>query len=214
MTRRLHILACLLLMSACSRPTQRTGPLILVPGVGVPGRAEIGMTIDELKRLNRDIEIRWSADTDLWKEQGWKGTEYSARIPSLRTHFWAPDREYGVGSLYFDAVPCGTNLVFSGEMEGIHFSPEQLVSRDQIVSSFGHPVHHIASLPDGRPPKGLMTNLTAYIQSGEIVSWNTQRGTETLYCPSGVTFNLKSNTVIRIVITPRKGVEHPLSPGE
>jgi hypothetical protein len=184
---------------------------VLVPGVGVPGRAEIGMTIDEFKRYNRDIEIMWSAETELWKEQGWTGTEYSARIPSLRTHFWAPDNKYGVGSLYFDVVPCGTNLVFSGEMEGIHFSPEHNVTRDQIVSAFGVPVHQIANLPDGRPPKGLMTNLTAHIQAGEIVSWNTQRGTETLYYPSGVTFNLKSNRVIRIVITPRKDVEQDRS---
>ena len=207
MTIKSYLGALILLLTSCAGVEHKGSPLVVVPGIGIPGRAEVGMTISELQKRNPDIEIDWAADSKLWKDQGWQGTEYSARIPSLKTHFWAPDEDYGVDSLNFIVDPTETALRFVGQVAGINFAAEECVSRDEIVATFGSPTYFFTNQPPARPPEGLLTNMLSQLQAGHIVSWNTLHGTETLYYPrDGITFNLVSSSVVRVVIK-RKIVE-------
>ena len=78
MRKLVHIAAVTLVVVGCSREVDPPSPLVVEPGVGIPGFVEIGMTVDQVRRKVKGAQVSYSPEIR-WP---WQVKDYDFGSPS------------------------------------------------------------------------------------------------------------------------------------
>lgn len=194
--------------TGCSQPgIENPSECVLVPGVGISNRVQVGMTLEEIRRANRDMVLELESEahglsesTEQASRSRWSWQRptryYNARIPSLGAYFGGLYTTKEVRVYSIDFYTSSSNGVFVGSLPGgITFSQGLPVRRGDIVRVFGEP-HESVEL--GR--------LARMVETGSSFSVQCPNGSELLYyMTNGVLFDLRTNTVTRVTVFKARG---------
>jgi len=171
MRKLIHIAVVTLAVAGCSREVNPPSPLVVVPGVGIPGYVEIGMTVDQVRRKVKGAqveyypEIRWPwqvKDYDFGSPSPprffqaretstrsfWQKPEYvEVAIPHLGLSFFTDSDTDPIRSITFWTLlwtPVNWKTWFSGELTcGLSFANGRCIRRDEVVAIFGEPTDYL-----------------------------------------------------------------------
>ena len=214
MRKFVHIAVVTLSVAGCSRVVNPPSPLVVEPGVGIPGFVEIGMTADQVRRKVKEAQvsyytkIRWPwqvKDYDFGSPSPprffqaretstrsfWQKPEYvEVAIPHLGLSFCTDSDTGPIRSITFWTLlwtPANWKTWFSGELScGLSFANGRCIRRDEVVSIFGEPTDCL-TYGEVRTPETLQAHRfrkAALLKHGKAVSERYSNEGESLHYPT------------------------------
>jgi len=231
MRKLVHIAAATLVVVGCSREVKPPSPLVVVPGVGIPGFVEIGMTVDQVRRRVKGAQIKYYPEI----RYPWQVKQYDFSEPTFfqasSTHtrrFWERPSDVGVEmpdiglSFYTNSdndpirsitfwtllwTPVNWRTCFSGELScGLSFANGRCIRRAEIVGVFGEPTECLTDteVMTSDDQRARIFRLITLLKNGKTVSERFSNGVEHLHYPTnGIEFVLQSDRVGTFTIKER-----------
>jgi hypothetical protein len=198
------ILVCAMLIIGvgCSKPcAESTSECLLVPGVGIANRVQVGMTLREIHSANHDMVLELESDGRGVSESTKRVSSgrrprqgpvwYRAHIPSLGAYFSGVYTTSEVRVHSIDFYASLSNDGFAGSLPGgITFSQRRIVRRDDVIRIFGEPYESVE-----------LGRIADMVEFGTSFSVQCPDGSELLYyMTNGIVFDLCTNTVTRMTV--------------
>lgn len=191
------------LLIGCGGQTERSGgSCTITPGVGIRGRLEIGMSLDEVKKHYHGVECEESQEEHVVR----------VTIPTLGFSGIFYEESKRLGQMFFvvrrlpqdDADPCAEMGRFTGSISGgISFSQGDVL-RGKVVATFGGPEQVVARLGDSDEAfKKQREALWRAWEDGRAFEHRAGGDTAILYYPTnGIAFVVEGTVVEEVRVFP------------
>jgi hypothetical protein len=197
-------LAVLLLcagVSSCRPVTVESSRITVVPGLGIPGLLQVGMTTQQVRNRARDLVVR---------KLEYVGT-YAYAIPSLGVQWHQETETDKLYELHFltnpdvftNGLSTDVGTPFRGNVAGgLSFRSATSVDRTKVLAVFGEP-SVIYDIRAGPPFPPTIINM-AWRTNTSSMAVLTGANSEVLYYPArGINFGLDHGVVFNFSIYPK-----------
>lgn len=176
---------CSLLLMACRKEEKQAGPQIIYAGLGVSNCVEIGMTMAQIGKRNRDMEVsRFYPNARFWEKLFKKPRFSTVGLPSRAAMFSVNNERDPVTQIHFRPDGLRPAILRSGSNE-VRFEKGSPVTRKEIINLFGEPNDYVA---DGTYPEG-------WWREGTSVCFTNPQSESIMYPRHGVYVFLSNDAV-------------------
>lgn len=209
MKAAIHWLIPISLLVGCSDQTDKSGPLTVLAGQGIPGVATVDLSLRQIQATVDDLTIEANPAAGLpWQKNSiggrprlpWEKPDYFTAVSrSLGMYLCSNREDSPVQQLWFFSDPKTFKVDsswFTGNLCGptgrISFADRRRVSRQEVIAVFGEPMLRQAVYD---------TNAVQLVNEGTSLGIIHSNGNENLFYPTnGISFSLRQGLVTSFLV--------------